>query len=67
MEHSQHTQKLATTTTLNAAQPPGGRRKNNPQLERPTRGVPEPIAARYAEPFAKPCDEHSVRSLCLRG
>ena len=29
MEHSQHTQKLATTTTLNAAQPPGGRRKNN--------------------------------------
>ena len=29
MEHSQHTQKLATTTTLNAAQPPGGRRKKN--------------------------------------
>ena len=28
MEHSQHTQKLATTTTLNAAQPPAGRRKN---------------------------------------
>ena len=27
MEHSQHTQKLATTTTLNAAQPPAGRRK----------------------------------------
>jgi len=28
MEHSQHTQKLATTTTLNATQPNSGRRKN---------------------------------------
>lgn len=28
MEHSQHTQKLTTTTTLNAAQPNSGRRKN---------------------------------------
>lgn len=28
MEHSQHTQKLATTTTLNAIQPNSGRRKN---------------------------------------
>ena len=66
MEHSQHTQKLATTTTLNAAQPPAVAAKT-PSAERPTRGVPVPIAARYAEPFAKPCDEHSVRSLCLRG
>jgi hypothetical protein len=29
MEHSQHTQKLATTTTLSAANPPANGRKNN--------------------------------------
>ena len=28
MEHSQHTQKLATTTTLSAANPPANGRKN---------------------------------------
>ena len=67
MEHSQHTQNLATTTTLNAAQPPAGRRKNTLSRKDPPAVCPSPppfIAQSLSRSHA-PSAQQKV--MCSRG